>query len=172
MNRNIPKTTSTWVRIASVPVFVLLYYLPWRWGHFCAAAFFSLAAITDWLDGYIAKLAVVLALWGFFGSGGNETDADSASPGLGGRRIPVLVFDNSSGDYCRPEIIVSALREWMEEIGKRNNVSVGLVGKIKTTCQMIALIALLLYRAYSPYALALFGTIMLYIAGSLDNPTQ
>lgn len=166
MNRNIPNTL-TWVRIALVPVFVLLYYLPWTWGHFCAAAFFSLAAITDWLDGYIARNWQLSSRFGAFLDPVADKLMVAVALVLVVGEVPVPFLTIPAAIIVGREIIVSALREWMAEIGKRTNVSVSLVGKIKTTCQMIALIALLLYRPDSPYALALFGAIMLYIAGAL-----
>ena len=166
MNKNIPNTL-TWVRIAIVPLFVLLYYLPWRWGHFCAAVFFSLAAITDWLDGYIARTYHLSSQFGAFLDPVADKLMVAVALVLVVGEVPMPFLTIPAAIIVGREIIVSALREWMAEIGKRNNVSVSIVGKVKTTCQMIALIALLLYRSDSPYELALLGTVMLYIAGAL-----
>ena len=166
MNKNIPNTL-TWVRIAIVPLFVLLYYLPWRWGHFCAAVFFSLAAITDWLDGYIARTYHLSSRFGAFLDPVADKLMVAVALVLVVGEVPMPFLTIPAAIIVGREIIVSALREWMAEIGKRNNVSVSIVGKVKTTCQMIALIALLLYRSDSPYELALLGTVMLYIAGAL-----
>lgn len=166
MNKNLPNTL-TWVRIALVPVFVLLYYLPWRWGHFCAAAFFSLAAITDWLDGYIARNWELSSRFGAFLDPVADKLMVAVALVLVVGEVPMPFLAIPAAIIVGREIIVSALREWMAEIGKRTNVSVSIVGKIKTTCQMIALIALLLYRSDSPYILAILGTVMLYIAAGL-----
>ena len=166
MNRNIPNTL-TWVRIALVPVFVLLYYLPWQWGHFCAAAFFSLAAITDWLDGYIARHWELSSRFGAFLDPVADKLMVAVALVLVVGEVPMPFLTIPAAIIVGREIIVSALREWMAEIGRRTSVAVSIVGKIKTTCQMVALIALLLYRPESPYILAVFGTIMLYIAGAL-----
>lgn len=166
MNRNIPNTL-TWVRIAMVPLFVLLYYLPWRWGHFFAAAMFSLAAITDWLDGYIARHWQLSSRFGAFLDPVADKLMVAVALVLVVGEVPMPFLTIPAAIIVGREIIVSALREWMAEIGKRTSVAVSIIGKIKTTCQMIALIALLLYRTESPYILAVFGTIMLYIAGAL-----
>lgn len=166
MNKNIPNTL-TWVRIALVPVFVLLYYLPWRWGHFCAAAFFSLAAITDWLDGYIARNWQLSSRFGAFLDPVADKLMVVVALVLVVGEVPMPFLTIPTAIIIGREIIVSALREWMAEIGRRKSVAVSVVGKIKTTCQMIALIALLLYRNGSPPILAIFGTIMLYLAGIL-----
>ncbi len=166
MNRNIPNTL-TWVRIALVPMFVLMYYLPWRWGHFCAAAFFSLAAITDWLDGYIARSYHLSSRFGAFLDPVADKLMVAVALVLVVSEVPFPYLSIPAAIIVGREIIVSALREWMAEIGKRTNVAVSIVGKIKTTCQMIALIALLLYRADSPYWLAVLGALMLYIAAAL-----
>jgi CDP-diacylglycerol--glycerol-3-phosphate 3-phosphatidyltransferase len=166
MNRNIPNTL-TWVRIALVPVFVLLYYIPWQWGHFCAAAFFSLAAITDWLDGYIARNWELSSRFGAFLDPVADKLMVAVALVLVVGEVPMPFLTIPAAIIVGREIIVSALREWMAEIGRRTSVAVSIVGKIKTTCQMVALIALLLYRPESPYILAVFGTIMLNIAGAL-----
>ena len=166
MNKHIPNTL-TWVRIAIVPVFVLLYYLPWAWGHFCAAAFFSLAAITDWLDGYIARHWHLSSRFGAFLDPVADKLMVAVALVLVVGEVPIPFLAIPAAIIVGREIIVSALREWMAEIGRRTSVAVSVIGKIKTTCQMIALIALLLYRSDSPMILAVFGTIMLYVAAVL-----
>ncbi len=166
MNKHIPNTL-TWVRIALVPVFVLLYYLPWRWGHFFAAAFFSLAAITDWLDGYIARNWKLSSRFGAFLDPVADKLMVAVALVLVVGEVPMPYIAIPAAIIVGREIIVSALREWMAEMGKRANVKVNYIGKIKTTAQMIALIALLLYRTDSPYVLVIVGAVMLYIAAAL-----
>lgn len=166
MNRNIPNTL-TWVRIAIVPLFVLLYYLPWSWGHFFAALLFSIAAITDWLDGYIARHWQLSSRFGAFLDPVADKLMVAVALVLVVGEVPMPFLTIPAAIIVGREIIVSALREWMAEIGKRTSVAVSIIGKIKTTCQMIALIALLLYRPESPYILAVLGTVMLYVAGAL-----
>ncbi len=166
MNRNIPNTL-TWVRIAIVPLFVLIYYLPWSWGHFFAALLFSIAAITDWLDGYIARNWQLSSQFGAFLDPVADKLMVAVALVLVVGEVPMPFLTIPAAIIVGREIIVSALREWMAEIGKRTSVAVSIIGKIKTTCQMVALIALLLYRPESPYILAVLGTIMLYVAGAL-----
>lgn len=157
----------TFLRIILIPVFILLFYLPFRGSHVLAAIIFIFAAMTDWLDGYLArslgqvsklgtfldpvadKLIVVTALVLLAG--------DNALPYL---EIPAVVI------ICR-EIMVSALREWMAEIGKRTRIAVSMIGKVKTAVQMLALILLLLYKPGAWIQLAVLGYVLLYLAAFL-----
>ncbi len=142
MTNNLP-TTITWLRIALIPLFVVAFYLPVSWSGPAASVIFSLAGITDWLDGYLArrlgqtsafgafldpvadKLMVITALFLLTGKDGREVVAIAAAVIVG------------------REIAVSALREWMAELGQRHHVAVSNVGKYKTTFQIIALILML-----------------------------
>lgn len=157
----------TWLRIALVPIFVVAYYLPVSWGHFVAACLFSLAAITDWLDGYIARHWKLTTRFGAF----LDPVADKLMVAValviivGEVHTPFLPI--AAAVIVGRELIVSALREWMAEIGKRASVAVNIIGKIKTTCQMIALILLLLYKPDSEYWIAVVGSILLYVAAAL-----
>ncbi len=166
MRPNIPNTL-TWLRIALVPIFVIAYYLPFRWGHFIAACLFSLAAITDWLDGYVARQWQLTTRFGAF----LDPVADKLMVAValvivvGEVHTPFLPI--AAAIIVGRELIVSALREWMAEIGKQTSVAVNIIGKIKTTCQMIALIVLLLYKPDSGYWIAVLGSLLLYIAAAL-----
>nr|VFJ92169.1 MAG: CDP-diacylglycerol--glycerol-3-phosphate 3-phosphatidyltransferase [Candidatus Kentron sp. H]VFJ93126.1 MAG: CDP-diacylglycerol--glycerol-3-phosphate 3-phosphatidyltransferase [Candidatus Kentron sp. H]VFJ99985.1 MAG: CDP-diacylglycerol--glycerol-3-phosphate 3-phosphatidyltransferase [Candidatus Kentron sp. H] len=140
---NVPNIL-TLFRIILIPAFVLFFYFPFSWKHLLTAAIFGIAALTDWLDGYLArrlnqtsafgafldpvadKLMVVVALVLLVGS--HET------PWLA---IPAAVIIGR-------EIVVSALREWMAELGQRATVAVATVGKFKTIFQMVAIFIMLL----------------------------
>ncbi len=138
-------TALTLLRIALIPVFGLCFLLPPPWTNWLTVAVFALAAITDWLDGYLARRLGQSSDFGAF----LDPVADklmvavalvalvSVYPGLW-MAIPAAVIIGR-------EIAVSALREWMAEIGKRASVAVNQVGKLKTVAQMAAII-MLLYR--------------------------
>jgi CDP-diacylglycerol--glycerol-3-phosphate 3-phosphatidyltransferase len=137
----------TWLRIAVIPVLVGIYYLPdgllsSQDKNLIATIFFVSAALTDWLDGYLARK------WGQTSSFGAFLDpvADKLIVAaallvlLNADRVPVWVAMIIIGR----EITISALREWMALMGASASVAVHLVGKVKTTLQLIA-ISFLLY---------------------------
>lgn len=163
---NIP-TSLTLFRIFLIPVFVVVFYLPYGWSALVCTSLFVLAAFTDWLDGYLArrlnqasgfgafldpvadKLMVAAALIILVGR--NPTSFDSSWLAL-----PTVVIIGR-------EIAISALREWMAEIGERAMVAVSSIGKIKTTAQMTALVFML----YREPAIADIGLGLLYVAACL-----
>lgn len=136
-------TMLTLARILMIPVLVLVFYLPYGWTNFASAAVFGLAAITDWLDGWIARRYHQFSAFGAF----LDPVADKLMVAVAlflivqGHPTPWMAFWASV--IVGREIAVSALREWMAEIGQRAAVKVALIGKIKTVAQMIALLCLL-----------------------------
>lgn len=163
---NIPNLL-TLIRLLLVPVVVVLYYLPVEWAHSISALFFALAAITDWLDGYLARNLKQTTKFGAF----LDPVADKLMVAValvlvvGELRLPFLAIP--AAIIVGREIVVSALREWMAEIGKRTSLAVTMVAKIKTVVQMIALILLLMYRPQNSVILQFLGSILLYIAAGL-----
>ena len=147
----------TFLRIILIPVFILLFYLPFRGSHVLAAIIFIFAAMTDWLDGYLARsLGQVSKLGTFLDPVADKLIVVTALVLLVGDRVLPYLAIPAIVIICR-EIMVSALREWMAEIGKRTRIAVTRIGKIKTTVQMLALILLLLYKPGAWFALALSG---------------
>lgn len=139
-------TFPTWLtlaRIVMVPVLVLVFYLPYRWTNFAAAGVFILAAVTDWLDGWWARRYQQHSAFGAF----LDPVADKMMVAVAlflivqGHPTPWMAF--WAAVIVGREIAVSALREWMAEIGQRATVKVAMIGKIKTTAQMVALSCLL-----------------------------
>jgi len=136
-------TCLTLLRIVMIPVLVLVFYLPYKWTHFAATAVFGLAAITDWLDGWVARRWKMHSDFGAF----LDPVADKLMVAVAlilivqGHPTPWMAF--WAAVIIGREIAVSALREWMAELGKRATVRVATIGKIKTTAQMIALLCLL-----------------------------
>ena len=163
---NIPNLL-TLSRILMIPVFVGLYFLLAGWNHQAAALVFLLAAFTDWLDGYLARrMGLVSPLGAFLDPVADKLMVATA--------LVMVVVDNpqpwlavSAAVIIGREITISALREWMAEIGKRKRVAVSWVGKFKTVAQMTA-ITLLIYR-HDLLGLPTYeiGTWLLYIAVAL-----
>ena len=122
----------TLLRMALIPCFVLVFYLPFRRAHLLAAALFALAAITDWLDGYLARRLNQTSKLGAF--------LDPVADKLMVVVVLVILLEARHSLWLAApvaviigrEIAVSALREWMAEIGSRRKVAVSILGKIKT----------------------------------------
>ncbi|MBB72785.1 MAG: CDP-diacylglycerol--glycerol-3-phosphate 3-phosphatidyltransferase [Legionellales bacterium] len=169
---NIPNCL-TFVRIFFIPLLVILFYLPLQWGHLYTALIFALAGFTDWLDGYLARqLGQISRLGAFLDPVADKLIVATALL-LIVHESNLPLIDIPAAIIVGREIAVSALREWMAEIGERASVAVSFLGKVKTTVQMIAIFLLLLGRA-NPQPrfefmtnLAFVGYIMLCIAAVL-----
>jgi CDP-diacylglycerol---glycerol-3-phosphate 3-phosphatidyltransferase len=163
---NIP-TMLTLSRILAIPLLLVCYYLPFDWAHLAAAILFALSAFTDWLDGYLARsLSQSTPLGAFL-----DPVADKLVVSVA---IVMIVSQQYADHLVIPaviiigrEIAISALREWMSELGKRGSIAVTYLGKIKTTIQMVALTVLLLYTKESPGWLLAVGGALLYVAAAL-----
>lgn len=171
----------TLFRILVIPVFVVVFYLPVWWAHLGAAIIFTLASITDWLDGYLArafqvssrlgefldpvadKLMVSIALVLIVG----ESQFQFVSAPTTIVTVPAAALAIPAAVIVSRELVVSALREWMAEIGKRTSVAVSWMGKVKTFVQMIALIVLLYCGPATHAGIILIGYLFLYIAAVL-----
>lgn len=136
-------TILTLLRILMIPVLVLVFYLPYQWTNFASAGVFALAALTDWLDGWIARRYHQYSAFGAF----LDPVADKLMVAVAlflivqGHPTPWMAL--WAAVIVGREIAVSALREWMAEIGQRATVKVATIGKIKTIAQMLALLCLL-----------------------------
>jgi len=134
----------TLIRILLIPLFVVVFYLPFKWAHFASAMVFSIAAITDWADGYVARKYNQSTPFGAF----LDPVADKLMVAIA---LLLLVglhhysawFAAAAAVIVGREIVISALREWMAELGQRASVAVSYIGKVKTTLQMTAIIVLL-----------------------------
>src|SRR5512132_3836075 len=164
-------TALTWLRIVLIPVFVGVYYVPDEWlspalHNWVGMGVFALAAITDWLDGYLARRWQETSAFGAF----LDPVADKL---MVAAALIMLVWLDRAEAYLAiiiigREIAISALREWMAQLGKSRSVAVALVGKIKTAAQMTAIIALLLWEPVIPgISTPLVGSIALWIAAIL-----
>lgn len=162
---NIPNIITS-LRILLIPVFVLIFYLPFSWSRITAALVFALAGITDWIDGYLARtLSQTTKLGAFLDPVADKLLIATALVLIvGGSEIPYLAIP--AAVIVGREIVISALREWMAEIGKRTSVAVSFIGKFKTTIQIIAVLVLLIHQPHQ-YYLGIIGASCLYLAAFL-----
>lgn len=148
-NMNLP-ILLTWVRIAFIPLLILFFYLDRSWAPFAAALVFGLAGLTDWADGYLARKWQQESRFGAFLDPVADKLIVAVAMLLIVEREANLWFTLAGMIIIGREIVISALREWMAQVGLRGKVAVAFIGKLKTTFQIIALIFLL-------YNQALFG---------------
>jgi CDP-diacylglycerol---glycerol-3-phosphate 3-phosphatidyltransferase len=141
---NIPNTL-TWLRIAAIPLIVVLFYMPYPWADPAAALLFAAAGITDSLDGYLARrLGQTSRLGAFLDPVADKLIVAVALVLLVSKDQRLAIVLTAAVIICR-EITISALREWMAEIGERRKVAVSQLGKYKTILQIVGL-ALMLFR--------------------------
>ena len=162
---NIPNIL-TGFRILLIPVLVLVYYLPVSWNYTAACAVFLAAAVTDYFDGYLARKLDQMTPFGAF----LDPVADKIMVAVA---LVLLTEQYSSPWFAVPaaiiigrEIVISALREWMAELGKRTSVAVSFIGKVKTFVQMGALTVLLAFPNGSGL-MSYLGLVALYVAACL-----
>ena len=156
----------TLARIVLIPVFIGVFYLPFHWAHAAAAIIFALASLTDWLDGYLARRLEQMSPFGAF----LDPVADKL---LVATSLLLLVGVKDLNYITLPaiiivgrEIVISALREWMAELGSRASVAVSYISKVKTAMQMLALILLLAFDPAISWW-GVLGFILLYLAAIL-----
>ena len=145
MPLNLPNLV-TWLRILLIPLIVGVYYLPEEWLSYsgqnvAATAIFIVAALTDWLDGYLARVLNQMSAFGAF--------LDPVADKLVVVAALIVLLKLGRVDMVvgliiiGREIAISALREWMARVGQSKSVAVAFIGKVKTVGQMIAIPMLL-----------------------------
>ncbi|WAH56711.1 CDP-diacylglycerol--glycerol-3-phosphate 3-phosphatidyltransferase [Pseudomonas silvicola] len=161
---NIPNLLTV-LRVLLIPFFILLFYLPYTWSYAAASTVFAIAAATDWLDGYLARRLEQSTPFGAF----LDPVADKLMVAVA---LVLLVQEHHNVWLTLPaaviigrEIVVSALREWMAEIGARAHVAVSSMGKWKTAAQMLALVILLANPAQIDFWVLLGYTLLMVAAG-------
>ncbi|HEY9032560.1 MAG TPA: CDP-diacylglycerol--glycerol-3-phosphate 3-phosphatidyltransferase [Pseudomonadales bacterium] len=163
---NIPNLL-TLFRIILIPVFVVVFYLPFQWSYLAGAAIFGLAALTDLLDGYLARKLDQSTPFGAFLDPVADKLMVAIALGLLIERFEVWYFTLPALVIIGREIVVSALREWMAEIGKRTNVAVSYIGKVKTVMQMVAILFFLAIELDYAGILFWLAYLALYLAAGL-----
>ncbi|MDN0083568.1 CDP-diacylglycerol--glycerol-3-phosphate 3-phosphatidyltransferase [Crenobacter sp. SG2305] len=161
----------TWLRVILIPVFIGVFYLPDGWlspvaQNITGALIFAVAGITDWLDGFLARRLGQTSAFGAF--------LDPVADKLIVACALILLVDQGrtyawlSMIIIGREIAISALREWMAEMGRRSSVAVATLGKLKTTAQMGAIMLLLWKQPIIPGVSTLFlGNVLMVIAAIL-----
>ena len=167
---NLPNLV-TWCRILMIPLIVGVFYLPEAWlqaenKNIAATGIFIVAALTDWLDGYLARVLDEMSAFGAF----LDPVADKLM--VAGALVVLLHLERVEPLVALiiigREIAISALREWMAQMGQSKSVAVAFIGKLKTTVQMVAIPLLLFHDEF----LGLFncqwlGTILINVAAVL-----
>lgn len=169
MPMNIPNSL-TWARILLIPLFLGVFYLPQHWltpseQNSIATVAFILAALTDWLDGYLArKLAQTSAFGAFLDPVADKLMVAAALIVLVqlGRIGAVIAFI-----IIGREITISALREWMAKLGASKSVAVSFIGKLKTTAQMVAIPLLLYHEPVAGVDVQQLGGLLILVAAGL-----
>ena len=169
MPLNVPNLL-TWLRIMMIPVVIGVFYIPEPWlsswqRNLIATVVFAVAAITDWLDGYLARKLKQQSAFGAF----LDPVADKLMIAATlivlvelGRVNAIIAFV-----IIGREIAISAMREWMAKIGKSKSVAVNVLGKVKTISQMIAVPLLLYHDRIGPLNPQRIGTWLIYLAAIL-----
>ncbi|HGG9520065.1 TPA: CDP-diacylglycerol--glycerol-3-phosphate 3-phosphatidyltransferase [Neisseria meningitidis] len=161
----------TWLRVLLIPVLTALFYLPFSWFseeavNVAAAVIFAVAALTDWFDGFLARLWKQTSDFGAF----LDPVADKLMVAVS--LLLLVKLDRTYVLFAMiiigREITISALREWMAQMGKRSSVAVATVGKFKTAAQMLAIFLLLLnFPDFYGFNLAFIGNVLMFIASLL-----
>jgi cardiolipin synthase (CMP-forming) len=160
----------TWLRILAIPLLIAVYYVPESWlsGHgrdSIATILFCAAAATDWLDGYLARKLNQTSAFGAF--------LDPVADKLMVAAALIVLVELGRTDaiiasiIIGREITISALREWMAKIGAHKSVAVSMIGKIKTSAQMLAIPLLLYVQPVAGIDVMVAGTWLIYIASVL-----
>ena len=166
MKLNIP-TILTFIRIGLIPIFVLAYYLPVTWANAATTGIFVLAGVTDWFDGYLARRLNQTSAFGAFLDPVADKLMVAVALILLMQTHPDVWMAVPAAIIIGREITVSALREWMAELGKRAHVAVSFLGKYKTALQILALIMLLYHKPLLGLPTQTIGFTLLYAAAGL-----
>ena len=157
----------TLFRIVLIPILVITFYLPFKGANLVAAAMFAIGAITDWLDGWIARRFGQMSAFGAFLDPVADKLTVTVTLFLLVQADPSMFMAVVCAIIVGREITISALREWMAQIGERSRVNVASLGKFKTVVQMIAIVILLWRQPFIGLPLYEVGQVMLGIAAVL-----
>lgn len=166
-------TILTLFRIGLLPVIVIVFYLPEyypntaRWSNIATAAIFVAAALTDWLDGWIARRFNMSSAFGAFLDPVADKLMVAVALVLIVQQNPTPLMAVTSAIIVGREISISALREWMAELGQRAKVGVAWIGKLKTVMQIVAIVVCLHQRDLPELRLYRIGEGLLVVAAVL-----
>jgi len=163
---NLP-TLLTLLRIALIPVFFIVFFMKFQGVNLLCTALFGLAALTDWLDGYLARRLNQTSAFGAFLDPVADKLMVATALVLLVQAIPTPLMAVAAAIIIGREIAISALREWMAQIGNHGRVAVSLVGKFKTIMQMIAVLLLLYREPVGFFPTLEIGLLLLLVAAVL-----
>lgn len=160
-------TVITLFRISLVPILVIAFYMPFPWANFLAATVFALASVSDWADGYLARILKQESAFGAF----LDPVADKLMVVV---TIILLVQTHPSLYIALPsliivarEISISALREWMAELGNSATVKVSFIGKTKTVAQLLSLLLMIYNKPINGIPIFEIGLGLYFLAAIL-----
>jgi CDP-diacylglycerol--glycerol-3-phosphate 3-phosphatidyltransferase len=160
-------TVLTLIRILLIPVLVVAFYLPQDWSNALAVGIFIAAGLTDWADGWIARRYGLTSPFGAFLDPVADKLIVAVALILIVQRHPEILLAISAAVILGREITISALREWMAEMGQRARVKVSSIGKFKTIVQMVAIGFLLYGEPLLGLPVLMIGRVLLVIAAVL-----
>jgi CDP-diacylglycerol--glycerol-3-phosphate 3-phosphatidyltransferase/cardiolipin synthase len=163
---NIPNLL-TWLRIVLIPVVVVLFYLPYDWGDVAAGLLFAVAGITDSLDGYVARRMNQVSPLGAFLDPVADKLMVATALVLIVSRDPTWYVTLTAAVIIGREIAISALREWMAEIGARRKIAVSALGKFKTIVQITGLSMMLFWEDLFGLPIYRIGVVLTIVAAVL-----
>ena len=160
----------TWLRIVAIPLLIAVYYLPGAWAtlperNVLATLIFVAAALTDWADGFLARKLNQTSAFGAF--------LDPVADKLMVAAALIVLVQLGRTDaivatiIIGREITISALREWMAKIGAAKSVAVSMLGKVKTTAQMLAIPILLYGENLFGLTAGTLGEVLIWVAALL-----
>lgn len=160
-------TAITLFRVALIPLFVVVFYLPFAWANIAATCIFVIASLSDWVDGYLARSMQLESSFGAF--------LDPVADKLMVVVIIVLLVEAHPSIYITlpsviivaREISISALREWMAQLGSSTAVKVSFIGKAKTVAQMLALGFMIFSEPFMGLPIFEIGLAIYYVAAIL-----
>lgn len=166
MTKHLPNTLTV-LRMVLIPVMILFFYLPFEMSRYVACWVFVAASITDFLDGYFARKHKTSSKFGAFLDPVADKLTVTTALIILLQDHPTILMMIATTVIIGREITISALREWMAELGERGAVNVAMVGKVKTVFQMMA-IGFLIYET-DLWGLPVYniGLVLLYFAASL-----
>ena len=163
---NLPNSLTSF-RIVAVPLVVIVFYLPVPWAGPAAGLLFGLAGVTDWLDGYLARRFNQTSNFGAFLDPVADKLIVSTALVLLVQRDPTLLNTLIATVIIGREITVSALREWMSELGARAHVSVSFFAKWKTTVQIFGIGFMLYQEPFFGVPIYEIGVVLMIVAAAL-----
>ncbi len=166
MPMNVPNSLTVF-RIALIPVFILVYFLPFDWAPPVSAIIFGVAALTDALDGFLARMLGQDSNFGAFLDPVADKLIVVAALALLVMHDGGILITIAAIVIIGREIAISALREWMAELGSRTSIAVSWIGKFKTLAQMIALFLLLWQHDIAGMPTWTVGMLLLYVSVGL-----